>query len=103
MEFWEGAVLIIGGLYLVSRVTRKTVVVAPVNANLATNVSGLTQLTNTAGTSSLVAGEDLAAPTPSIPSTSIATRSPVTVAPVKAPLSNRIARPVSPVRKGMIA
>jgi hypothetical protein len=103
VEFWEGAVLIVGGLFLVDRVTRKPAAVAPSNANLAINTAGLTRLTNTAGTSSLIAGEPLAAPTPSVSTSAVPVHVPVTARPIRAPLAGSFTRrPVSPARPGIV-
>jgi hypothetical protein len=72
------------------------------NANLGGNQSGLTQMTNTAGASSLTLGEPLAAPQPSITSGAVMLQTPPTVAPVSAPLHGTAGflRPVAQGRSG---
>lgn len=102
-EFWEGCVLIIGGLYLVHQVSKAKpayVAVSP-NANLAADVSGLTNKTNQAGQSSLTLGEPLAAPQPVLQSASVPVRNPTTTRPIVAQRSGQSYVPiVSPARYG---
>jgi len=64
MEFWEGAILVVGGVWLVGHMSRRSAA-HPLNQNQPTYsaVPTLAQSTNTAGTSSLVAGESLTQPT----------------------------------------
>jgi hypothetical protein len=75
MEFWEGAVLIVGGLWLVGRMSRASAT-HPLNAKPASisalgtvGPQGNTVATNTDGSTSLIAGEPL---TPMAPPLSIA-------------------------------
>jgi hypothetical protein len=108
MELWEGAILVVGGLYLVTVMARRQpgVAVSP-NANLANlsgrGQSGLTTATNTAGTDYLVAGEQLAAPTPSLATSTISVNSQPTIPVQSAPVfgqSNGATRPVAQGRHG---
>jgi hypothetical protein len=110
MEFWEGAILVVGGIYLVTVVAKKRpgAPVSP-NANL-TNLSGRGQsgntvATNTAGTPFLVAGEDLAGPTSALPTTTVPVASGPTRPPVSAPVfgtSQGSPRPVAQGRHGAV-
>jgi hypothetical protein len=104
MEFWEGAVLVVGGLWLVNYMSHNSRHGAnPLpNANLGGNQSGLTQMTNTAGASSLVVGEPLAAPQPTVVSNAVMLQSPTTAAPVSSPLhgTSGFLRPVAQGRSG---
>ncbi len=63
MEFWEGAVLIVGGIWLVGRMhriqTRSVTMGGPVPSP-AMRVPGATSETNLDGSGYLVAGESLA-------------------------------------------
>lgn len=68
MEFWEGAVLVVGGLWLVGKISRQHGSVAHVmptslNPSLLGG-AGNTVGTNEAGETSLVAGETLQAAPP---------------------------------------
>lgn len=64
MEFWEGAILVVGGIWLVGRMSRQTAA-HPLNATAVTdlvtpsNVPNLTNITNTAGEPVVVWGEPL--------------------------------------------
>jgi hypothetical protein len=63
MEFWEGAVLLVGGIWLVGRVHRNQVRTAGIAAPVAMpsyRVPGATSETNTDGSGYLVGGESLA-------------------------------------------
>ena len=62
MEFWEGAVLIAGGIWLVGRMHRRQTMSFPSGGGYTTfvnRVAGPTSATNTDGSNSLVAGETL--------------------------------------------
>jgi hypothetical protein len=62
MEFWEGAILIVGGIWLVGRVHRQQVQRLPASAPVMSpsqRVPGPTSATNTDGSGFLVSGETL--------------------------------------------
>jgi hypothetical protein len=110
LEFWEGAILVVGGLWLVSHMAKRQAPVAAVNNTGVSNASNLTTITNQAGGLPTIAGESLVAPTPLMqaplavsrvvaypvtPSGTPIARAPLSSAPVyKAPVV------VSPVRVG---
>lgn len=88
MEFWEGAVLIVGGVWLVGKMTKRPVFgAAPSITSKVVATPGLTTLTNTAGTPHLVAGEPLTPAGPMIPSHAVTVSTPVGSAPIKAPIT----------------
>jgi hypothetical protein len=67
MELWEGAILIVGGIWLVGYMsTRNQQLAAATAAATAgtSNVSNLTTVTNQAGGTPAVAGESLTPPQP---------------------------------------
>ena len=61
MEFWEGAILVVGGLWLVGRMSRSSTAKPVLSQAAAGTVTatGNTTATNTDGSSVLVAGEPL--------------------------------------------
>jgi len=91
MEFWEGAILIVGGLWLVGRMSRNSTtsplnkVVASVSAIGTVGPTGNTASTNQAGNTSLIAGEPLTPAGPPITINTLIGSSPVTLAPVVSP------------------
>lgn len=94
MEFWEGAVLVAGGVILVAYFTKnkQTAAAAGVAAQTATgsagttNASNLTNITNMAGGYPTIAGEPLEPPQPPVGAPQV----PVTVSttPVPTPIKN---------------
>jgi hypothetical protein len=124
MELWEGAILVVGGIFLVGYMSRKNALAAQSGAgslSLATtvtpagtsNASNLTNLTNTAGGYPTIMGEPLEPPQPPISpvktSFPIFSQMPANPAPVKgtvatspirynAPISERI--PVNTIPGG---
>jgi hypothetical protein len=121
MEFWEGAILVVGGIYLVGRMSRRTnPITLPIigtsipgtGAQAATGSVGFlgnTVSTNTDGSSALIAGEPLTpaagpiapviqAPHNVLPITSLPVRTPVASAPSPASIApvthGTVARPV---------
>lgn len=69
MEFWEGAVLVVGGIWLVGHMSRRSAShpINQVQPTYSSTVPTLAQTTNTAGTPSLVSGETLVQPAPTPP------------------------------------
>jgi hypothetical protein len=72
VEFWEGAILVIGGVWLVGTMARKSAT-SPINKATTSIVAagtvtsaGNTIATNTDGSTSLIAGEQLGPSAPSI-------------------------------------
>jgi hypothetical protein len=111
MEFWEGAILVVGGVWLVSHMANKTnqqrfsggpTVIGANSTNWlgalgVSNASNLTNITNTAGGQPTVLGEPLQPMQPgvSVPGT------PARVIPF--PVGQPIYRPVTPIaRSGII-
>lgn len=106
MEFWEGAILALGGIWLVGHMARKSAN-SPIN-NIASSISavgavssaGNTISTNTDGSSSLVAGEPLSGGAPTIPVKKVvsvnAPGSPISNPPiaVASPLQRVVGRPI---------
>jgi hypothetical protein len=87
MEFWEGAVLVVGGIWLVGHMSAKSAVGQSASIVKKPTVQvGNTTLTNTAGTSSLVAGEPLTPAGPLVGRSTTVVSTPVTSAPVHAPV-----------------
>jgi hypothetical protein len=69
MEFWEGAILVVGGLWLVGRMSRASASMPPVLSKAAAGTvtpTGNTTATNTDGSSVLVAGEPLSGSAPAL-------------------------------------
>lgn len=97
MEFWEGAILVIGGIWLVGRMSRASKS-SPLNS-VSVSASALgtvgpqgnTVATNTDGSSSLIAGEPLTPSAPQIPVNKTVSVNPVTSAPIRSPV---LANPV---------
>lgn len=85
MEFWEGAILVVGGIWLVGRMSRQSAshpanVAAPYMVSPSNDPSGgldPTLATNTAGDSSITVGEPIGQPTTPLRPT----RTPVTPRP----------------------
>ena len=71
MELYEGAILIVGGIWLVGHMSRKTQQTAATLQESAgvSNASNLTNTTNQAGGLPAVAGESLVPPNPPLIST----------------------------------
>lgn len=97
MEFWEGAILIVGGVWLVSHMARKnrqaqqTIIgTSTLGASGTSNESNLTNLTNTAGGTPTIYGEPLQAPNPPL---AYPVRSPMIVAPTPYSRATPILRP----------
>lgn len=107
MEFWEGALLVVGGIWLIGRVSRNSAN-HPINsvANavaVSKTQQNLTTMTNTSGSIAVVAGEPLTGgpePMPvAVPKFNIlAAQRPVTAQPVISSLTANgfVPRPVSP-------
>lgn len=95
MEFWEVAILAVGGVWLVGRMSRASAS-SPLNMSLASKAAvgtvgpkGNTVATNTDGSSTLVAGEPLTPPGPSIMPPIRHAYNPVVEAPFRTPLTVR--------------
>jgi hypothetical protein len=95
VKFWEAAILIVGGVWLVGRMARASSssplnkIVPSVSALGTVGPAGNTVATNQAGTSSLIAGEPLTPAGPSImPPLTIGTE-PVSALPIRTPVVPR--------------
>jgi hypothetical protein len=92
MEFWEGAILLVGGIWLVGQLDkRKTTVIATVSSVGTVGPQGNTIATNTDGSTALVAGEPLtpgAASVPILTNTGL-TRNPVASYPSRSPVTSK--------------
>lgn len=92
MEFWEGALLVVGGIWLIGRISRNSPN-HPVNSvasaiALSGTQQNLTNMTNTSGSVAVVAGEPLTGGNEPLQISNI--RRPITAiqrAPVAAPVS----------------
>ena len=93
MEFWEGAVLLVGGVWLVGHMSRRSAS-HPINS-VATAIqasrytSNLTNSTNMAGSTSLIAGESLTPQGPKLPTSSQPIVAPVTRRPYVPPVFHK--------------
>lgn len=100
MELWEGAILVVGGIWLVGHMASKNAAVQATAAAAATGVSNqsnLTNITNTAGGDPTIAGEPLTPSNPPLlggPPIAV-TMPPTGVAQVSSPAAP-LARPVHP-------
>ena len=91
MEFWEGAILVVGGIWLIGKVSRKSpnhpVTASMVAAN-PTQPAGNTVGVNTDGSNNLVSGEPLAPPVPALAQPQMGLRT------VTSPVSHAFVPPV---------
>lgn len=94
MEFWEGAVLALGGLWLVGRMSRASAS-SPLNrppvsqAALGTvGPAGNTVATNTDGSDTLVAGEPLTPQGPTLNVPRVLSSNPVHALPFRTPITS---------------
>ena len=101
MEFWEGAILVVGGVWLVAhmaskqnRTTQSVIGTSTLGAVGTTNASNLTNLTNQAGGQPTIWGEPLQPIQPPVvgPYT-------VSAQPVLTPMRQPIYAPITPISK----
>lgn len=111
MEFWEGAILVVGGVWLVKHMAnRHRSALANVSAQSSlgsagtSNASNLTNITNTAGGYPTIAGEPLDSPQPPIMVPIVKPAQPIAIRPVAMPKAVTVnskvvpfSRPVAPV------
>ena len=109
MEWWEGAILVVGGVWLIGRISRQSPN-HPVNSvaqavAVSQTQQNLTTMTNTSGSVAVVAGEPLTGGSEPIPvaitkRNIIAVQRPVTAQPVTSTLtrSGFVPQPITPGR-----
>jgi hypothetical protein len=104
MEFWEGAVLIVGGLWLVGRMSRASAT-SPINKVPVTASSigtvgpqGNTVSTSTDGSTALIAGEPLTPMAPPLIIARTISPAPIATVPFQSPIISRpVATPIKAV------